>query len=111
MGECAVQTQQAAADMSVIQVLLACRIAFCSHHNCLITDRPDLPREPDTGWTTNFRQEIAAIDTAINKLTGELSTCLECGDGRTRLQSLPTSDPSTPAAAPACSGKPCGGCL
>lgn len=47
------------------------QLALLSHNNCLITDRPDLPRAPDTGWTTNFTRELAAIDAAICALTGE----------------------------------------
>jgi hypothetical protein len=57
--------------MSVLQALLDAQLALLSHNNCLITDRPDLPRAPDTGWTTNFTGELAAIDAALSELAEE----------------------------------------
>jgi hypothetical protein len=54
--------------MSVLQALLDAQLALLSHSNCLITDRPDLPRAPDTGWTTDFTKELASIDAAISAL-------------------------------------------
>lgn len=46
-------------------------MALVTTHNVLATDRPDLPRAPDTAWTTNFLREIAAIDDAVEHLVGE----------------------------------------
>ena len=77
--------------MSVLQALFDAQLALLSHSNCLITDRPDLPRAPDTGWTTDFIRELAAIDAAIFALTGDLRKCPECGRCSTSLSNVPTS--------------------
>ena len=82
---------------SVVQTLLNARLALVSHSNCLITDRSDLPRAPDTGWTTDFTQEIKAIDDAIAGLVGELRNCRECGRCSTRLSMVPSLSPATDA--------------
>ena len=79
---------------NVLQALLDARLALCSTHNCLTTDRPDLPRAPDTGWTTDFSKEIKAIDDAIFSLVGELRNCPECGRCSTALSSVPSVVPA-----------------
>lgn len=97
-------------DMSVLQALLDAQLALLSHSNCLITDRPDLPRAPDTGWTTDFTRELAAIDAAIFALTGDLRKCPECGRCSTSLSSVPTTSPTKCQAEHPCSRKASGGC-
>jgi hypothetical protein len=54
--------------MNVLQALEDAKRAMEGSHNCLITDRPDLPRADDTCWTTDFSKEIKAIDEAIASL-------------------------------------------
>lgn len=96
--------------MSVLQALLDAQLTLLSHNNCLITDRPDLPRAPDTGWTTNFIRELAAIDAAICALTGDLRKCPECGLCSSHLSNVPTSGQPMFVAEHPCSRKACGGC-
>lgn len=72
------------------QALLAARLALASHHNCLITDRPDLPRSADTGWTTDFSGELTLIDAAI-----ELSAASLCAYGSSVQQKALISVPAT----------------
>ncbi len=83
---------------SVLQSLLDARVALALHSHCLITDRPDLPRAPDTGWTTDFSKEIQAIDDSISALVGELRNCRECGRCSTSLSMVPSTDPAICAA-------------
>lgn len=78
--------------MKVLQALLDARIALAANHNVLATDRPDLPRAPDTGWTTDFAREIAGIDAAIFALTGDIRTCRGCGRCSTSLERVPSQD-------------------
>lgn len=96
--------------MSVLQALLDVQLALLSHSNCLITDRPDLPRAPDTGWTTDFTKELASIDAAISALTGDLRKCPECGLRSTRLSNVPTSDRPMCGTERPCNRKASGDC-
>lgn len=86
--------------MNVLQARLSARLAMCATHNCLTTDRPDLPRAPDTGWTTDFSKEIKAIDDAIFSLVGELHKCPECGRCSTDLLNVPRASPAKDAPEP-----------
>lgn len=79
---------------SVVQALLDARMALATTHNVLATDRPDLPRAPDTGWTTDFSVEIRALDQAIRSVVGPLHKCLECGRCSTSLVNVPSTDPA-----------------
>lgn len=53
------------AEQITRRALEAARLALLSHDNCLISDRPDLPRTEETGWTTDFSRELALIDVAL----------------------------------------------
>jgi hypothetical protein len=59
-----------AQSMSILQALRDAMLAMLASNNCLITDRPDLPRADDTCWTTDFSKEIEAVDEAICILSG-----------------------------------------
>nr|WP_240650680.1 hypothetical protein [Variovorax guangxiensis] len=79
-------------EMSVLEALALTRMALVTNHNVLATDRPDLPRAPGTGWTTNFLREIAAIDAAAQMLAGNhCRTDLGCA----RCSTCQPSEPST----------------
>nr|WP_263864216.1 hypothetical protein [Variovorax sp. 38R] len=83
--------------VTVLEALELARMALVTNHNVLATDRPDLPRSPDTGWTTNFLREIAAIDAAVEMQVGSRSrTDLGCGRCSTNQQSGPGIGHSTP---------------
>lgn len=87
--------------MSILEALQMARMALVTTHNVLATDRPDLPRAPDTGWTTNFLREIAAIDDAVEMLVGSrCRTDPGCGRCSTTQPSGPDTAHATPAAAP-----------
>ena len=58
-------TPLAAPEPATSRALEAARRALSANHNCLTTDRPDLPRSPETGWTTDFTVELALIDAAL----------------------------------------------
>lgn len=53
-------------EKAVTMALETARRALASHHNCLTTDRPDLPRSADTGWATDFSRELQLLDEAID---------------------------------------------
>ena len=83
--------------VTVLEALELARMALVTNHNVLATDRPDLPRSPDTGWTTNFLREIAAIDAAVEMQVGSRSrTDLGCGRCSTNQRSGPGTGHSTP---------------
>lgn len=82
--------------------LRTARLALLSHNNCLITDRPDLPRSADTGWTTDFSREIQLLDEAI----GLTSTCPRSLGGSSGPLTAPLSTPATHAEAPRSSRMP-----
>ena len=75
---------------TITQALLVARLALASHYNCLITERPDLPRSADTGWTTDFSDELTLIDAAI-----ELRTASLCVHGSSVQQKAPIAIPAT----------------
>lgn len=87
------------------EALQAARLALVSHNNCLITDRPDLPRSDDTGWTTDFRRELYLLDRAIDSM----NTCPRSPDGNSGQPTVPLSAPARPEAAHRSSRTPCGG--
>lgn len=58
-------------DAATPQALEAARLALLSHNNCLITDRPDLPRSAETSWTTDFTRVLALIDAALCRSTSD----------------------------------------
>ncbi len=78
---------------AIHEALRAARLALVSHNNCLITDRPDLPRSAESGWTTAFTRELALIDTAIG-----LSTASRCWHESSGQQREPSEGPATPEA-------------
>lgn len=60
-------------------------LQLCATHNLLVTDRPDLPRSEETGWTTDNRNELAELDAVLEWLnalsTGngpECDLCSKC---------------------------------
>lgn len=65
---------------AVPDALRAARLALCASHNVLATDRPDLPRSKETGWTTDHRREIALIDQALAALGLSIDTGRGCAD-------------------------------
>lgn len=84
-------------EMSILDALQQARMALVTNHGVLATDRPDLPRAPDTGWTTNFLREIAAIDAAVEMLVGSrFRTDPGCGRCSTPQRSAPSADPARP---------------
>src|SRR5690606_29768626 len=66
-----------AAKIVTERALRTARLALLSHNNCLITDRPDLPRSAETGWTTDFSRELQLLDEAI----GSTNTCPRSSGG------------------------------
>lgn len=72
------------------QALRAARLALALHHNCLITDRPDLPRSADSSWTTDFSDELTLIGAAI-----ELRTASLCAHGSSVQQKALITSPAT----------------
>lgn len=74
------------ADLSVLDVLRLARSEFAFHGGCTTTDRPDLPLSPETAWTVDFSQVIAAIDGAVSKLVGDADRtdreCVRCSTCR-----------------------------
>lgn len=92
---------------SVLGALRMARKALVENHNVLATDRPDLERAPDTGWTTDFRKEIDAIDAAAEMLVGcPGRTAPECGRCSTPQLNAPCKGPARPVEAPQGSRSP-----
>lgn len=60
--------------------------ALVSTNNCLTTDRPDLPRAPDTGWTTDFSKEIELLNAAL--------AAMEFGSRSDARCEIPRTNPS-----------------
>ena len=53
----------------VIRVAMkAAHLQLCLTNNLLVTDRPDLPRSPDTSWTTDHRPELSRLEQAMKML-------------------------------------------
>lgn len=55
---------------SILETLEFAKREFLFAGGCTMTDRPDLPLSPDTSWTNDFSQVVAAIDDAIETLVG-----------------------------------------
>src|SRR5690606_11401418 len=79
-----------AAEIVTEHALRAARLALLSHNNCLITDRPDLPRSKEAGWTTDFSREIQLLNEAI----GLTSTCPRSSGGSSGPLTAPLSAPA-----------------
>lgn len=73
-SDCAAHTAQGLMESActcgaiVTAALEHAMLALSATHNCLTTDRPDLPRAPDTCWTTDFSEQIALIEAALTTL-------------------------------------------
>jgi hypothetical protein len=70
-------------DNTVSEAMRQARQALSTCHDCLCTDRPDLPISEGTAWVINNRREIALIDKALDALGLTHQTDPECKDRNT----------------------------
>lgn len=82
VGPCNCSAQAAAttrivpvAQLSVLDVLEMCEREFAFLGGGTMTDMPDVPLSPETSWTMDFSQVLAAIAVAKEKLGGFVDCC------------------------------------
>ncbi len=57
-----------------VRVINQAILALLGNNHCLITDRPELGFQAETSWTTNFTQEINALEALIIKCGAHTAT-------------------------------------
>lgn len=81
------------AQLSVLDVLEMCERDFAFIGGATLTDMPDVPLSPETSWTMDFSQVLAAIAVAKEKLGGFVDCCTagECAGCSNSQPMEPTS--------------------